>query len=860
MKTPQDSPQRQPSVKNTRRVKKPLDKPVGKGSGGSSQSLVRRQSMANSPHQVQPPPLKQKARLKGCLVSLGALAILVASGAAVVGGIWLAILLMVNPNAVVWLNRYLPQWTRISVSDSSPPKTLETIQNEVRQSGLIPGEALFLSKNGIDDGSTALLLPISKSPPACQLNCEQLVQLRVYQPTKPGYYELATQLEIAGPEEYFVLSSLLNTQADQATESRSLPLTKISRFDDKAPEPGFWFNLSGQRLSGDTPMTYGQVVHYNPDQMHLSVMLQWTTPNEQTPYWQQVTGDAKSELVINQTVGLEPRFKVYQLRPRNFVPNPIVLEEISLIQPALDTPTFRNALLLARHGLWSPALQLLQSSKKNNGSAAAQAQIDLIQLHAQITQSQAKQAWANPSSSIVANLIDGRWADALLIFQSFVPGVQAQDIVTQLKTDSGGLWERVETALKVNPDNMEVKAWGALILAAKQGRLKAIAWLTQLSKDKPVNYASINELLDRLDTVLGTASPTNSQGSRIIGTAQPVLNVNPKDWLQPEDLQGPNEGTRMAGRISAPSGNIPTPPVSAQASPIPNPSVSPTASPLERGGVPNLQLEPLQVWYQVQVAAFHDGQRWWQAPFSNLFLPNSVSAKQLWNYLGLGTESQIQITVWNAEGRQESTRATVKAVSFQGGVLQLLAAGDVLPTFKTADSAAKSRLLAYTDAALQWIEPSSTTVSSLNQVQPQWVSALLPTLRGELAKSGHLKSGALPTNAAMLKEMGQWSVQLVELTGNNKPDAVLTLYEDRIFGALKTLNNKRPVENNELYRPLTLIFSDDGTLIYSELSQDANTSLTAIADLEDGGPAALVLNGKNTYSLRRWSPENNRFE
>jgi hypothetical protein len=145
-----------------------------------------------------------------------------------------------------------------------PQKPWKAIQEEVRKSDLIPGEALFLSKNGIDDGSTALLLPILKSPPACQLDCEQIVELRVYQPTQPGYYQLATQLEIAGPEEYFVLSSLLNTQVEQTSESRSLPLTKISRFDDKAPEPGFWFNLSNQRLSGDTPMTYGQVVHYNP--------------------------------------------------------------------------------------------------------------------------------------------------------------------------------------------------------------------------------------------------------------------------------------------------------------------------------------------------------------------------------------------------------------------------------------------------------------------------------------------------------------------------------------------------------------------------------------------------------------------
>jgi hypothetical protein len=842
MKTPQDSRHRQPPVRDTRQGKKSLKKPVGAGSAKSSQQLAHTQPNL-SKSSVETQPEKQTSALKGCLVTLGAFALLLASSGVIVGGIWLGILLMINPNAVVWLNQYLPQWTRIPVDATTQPKTLEAIQNEIRQRGLIPGEPLPLSKNGMNDGSTALLLPISKSPPSCQIDCEQIVELRVYQPTTPGYYQPVTQLAIAGPEEYFVLSSLMNTNSEQATESRSLPLTQLNRFEENAPEQGFWFNLSGQRKSGDTPMTYGQVVHYNPDQLHLSVMLQWTTPNEQTPYWQQVTGDTTSEMVINRTVALEPHFKVYQLRPRNFVPNPIVLEEISLIQPALDNPAFRNALLLARHGLWSPALQLLQSQKKNNWSPAAQAQMDVIQVHAQLTQAQAKQAWASPSSSILANLIDGRWADALLIFQSSVPGTQAQDIVTMLKTDSGGLLDRIETALKVYADDADIKAWGALILTAKQGRLKALDWLEQLSKAKPVNFFRINELLDRLDTVLGTTLSTNRHGSRIIGTAQPVLNVNPADWLQPDNLDGRQENTGIDENVLPNTETTPSPT-----------SALPTTS-------PNLQLEPLQVWYQVQVAAFHDGQRWWRSPFSNLLLPNSVSPKQLWSYLGLDTDAKIQITVWNGDGRQEATIATVKAISLQGGVLQLLAAGEVLPTFKTADAAVKSRLLAYTDAAIRWIEPSSLTLSNLNQVQPQWISTLLPTLWRELVNSGHYnKSDVLPSNTLLLQEMGEWSVRLVELTGNDKPDAVLTLYEDLIFGALKRADDKRPVGDSQVYKPRTLIFSDSGTLLYSEFSQDANTSLTAIADLEDGGPAALVLNGRSNYTLKRWSTQNKRFE
>jgi hypothetical protein len=57
-----------------------------------------------------------------------------------------------------------------------------------------------------------------------------------------------------------------------------------------------------------------------------------------------------------------------------------------------------------------------------------------------------------------------------------------------------------------------------------------------------------------------------------------------------------------------------------------------------------------------------------------------------------------------------------------------------------------------------------------------------------------------------------------------------------------------------------MIFSDTGALLYSEFSKDASTTLTAIADLGDGGPAALVINDPNTYSLKRWSPQRKRFD
>ncbi len=809
-KTPQDSQKHLPPVKASQRGKKPSGKPT-RANGKTMVPLKKQVS-------------KPKSRLNGCLVKLGAIAIIFASGGLVVGGAWLAIRLMIDPNTVLWLNQFLPAWTRIPVAASSSPQTLAAIQDKIRQSGLIAGEPQSLNSE--------LLLPILASKADCQTDCQQIVELRVYQPIGPSgndtYYQLVAELPIVGPEEYFVLSTPVSAKADNAGVSRSLALTKLTRFDSKAPGQGFWFNLSGHQSSGDTPMTYGQIIHYNPDQMHLSIMLQWTSPNESQPYWQEITGGSSAELIVDRMVGLEPQFKVYQIKPRKFVPDPIFLEEISLAQPALDTPAYRNAMILARHGLWSPAQQWLKSQKSKKWSTTAQAQLDFVQLHAQVTDAQSKQAWATPSQQILANLIDGRWADALLVFQSSAPGSSVQEIATFLKNDSGDLWERVEASLKVNPNDENVKAWGALILAAQQNRAKAIAWLRQITFSNTfVSTAetfTINsqfyELLDHLEGTFTTASGGDS--SQIVGTAQVIQKVNETDWRPPE-----NKNTGLAIRN-----------ISSQS--------------------PTLQLEPQQVWYQVQVAAFNDGQRWKQPPFSDLPVPTVAYGSQLWNYLGLGANSRIQITAWTVEGTQESTIATIKAAVYRDGSLQLLASGEPLLS-TTQGTANKTRLLAHTESSLRWLEPVSLSFWDLNQLQPQWVSTILPVLWRELLKSGQLKSGEFPSLTAMLSEIGHWSVRPIDLTGNKQPEAVLTLYED-LSGASQKPDVTRPINDNQLYKPRTLIFSDTGSLIYSEFSKDAQTSLTALADLGDGGSAALILNGSNAYNLKRWSVERQRFE
>lgn len=265
--------------------------------------------------------------------------------------------------------------------------------------------------------------------------------------------------------------------------------------------------LSGERSQGVSAIAYGQILYYNPKTSDLSVLLPWTSTQGQIPQWQQVTGGGWRELVIDQTVDLEPQFSVYQVNDINN----IQLEEISLQKPALNSPTYRNAILLGQNGLYSPAWKWLQQQQQNHKSwsTAAQAQMDLIELYAQFTQKQAEQTWASPSQQILADLIDGRWGSALQVFESATDNIP--EVATMLEADRGQLWDRVTAALQVNPNRPEVQAWGALIVGAKSGNDSAIAWLKQQPQTTTSTLGYINKLLSRLEGTSTPETPANTE-------------------------------------------------------------------------------------------------------------------------------------------------------------------------------------------------------------------------------------------------------------------------------------------------------------------------------------------------------------
>jgi len=474
-------------------------------------------------------PLKPK--VKWTRVA-GAIALMVMLSGVIAGSGWLALQLIVNPRSSGWVNQWLPGWLP-SKGTEQPFRTLQAIRAELRSQGKTVGELLELGKNvSVDDRTTVsdLLLPVLEPRPNCQSDCDQIVELRLYQRATDGrsainepLYSLVDQVEIAGPEESFAIAPLVDAKSDNQGSSRALPLTRVTRYD-LPPSQGVWLNLSGKRDRGNETLAYGQIIHYNPSRFHLSKKLQWTSPTGEAPVWKEVTGGGTSELIVNHTIGMEPQFEAYQIKPLSFLPSPVQLESISLAESALQQSTYQSALLLARAGLWSTSLKWLESLKEKlpakEWSSTAQAQFDLIRWHAQVTQIQADGSWASPSQQVLANLIDGRWERALQVFQSSIAA--SHETADVLKADVGRLENRIKAFGQTGSDKLEVKAWGALLVAAQKGQPNAIAWLKKLPKVTAAEVAQISALTKRLDPAFTEETLPDNNSSQITDTIQPI--------------------------------------------------------------------------------------------------------------------------------------------------------------------------------------------------------------------------------------------------------------------------------------------------------------------------------------------------
>lgn len=773
-------------------------KPTPKSSPGNQSDGNGKKRAASNP--------QKKSQHRGWLWSTLALALLLSSAGLIVAFAWMSILFIFNPEQLAWVNEFLPEWVQIPVNNSERPQSLKEIQD-----GLSPQQIAGKSLP-LDEESDSFLLPIFQQRVNCQSDCQEIVELRVYQRSEnlefqsqsEKYYYLATQLPITAPDE-----SLIDRALEYRDDNSRLPLTEIQSLGSDTGTPGFWLTLWGQRQQETNAIAYGYIIYYNPQRQNLLQLLSWQSPQGEIPQWQQVTGGGAKELVIDQTVGLEPQLNVYQVQSTNYYLNPIQLTEISLKSPEFQDSAYADALLIARNGLWTPAfewLQFIQKQQKGSLPAAAQAQVDVIRLHSQLTKAQADISWASPSQQVLAELIDGRWAKALQVFEASPQN--AQEIATLLKADTGRLWNRTVAALRVNPMRQDVQAWATLILAAQKGEKSANSWLKSQPNITPATLTYVQGLLPQLQGEVVKPPILPNHPSQIMGAVQPVAEINSSEWLQP-------------------NGNA------------------------------DLKLTDNQIWYRVEVNAFHDGKSWLSSPFRNLQPPSNSPAQFFWRTLGINSNSVIQIIIWDAQGKQQITSATIKAVRWQNGVLQLLAAGPEIANYQ--QNPLQPKPLALTETTLEWVQPSPITLTTLYQQNPQAVEAMLAIMWRSLQQIGQMTVGDVPSFGQIQAQLGDWPLQMIDLTNDTQPEMVLTISAEAI-ASLQDINldTQTPVKNQS--RPRTLILSNTGQVIYTDFENNSGQSLTAIAKLSNSQSLALLVENAQNYSLKRWSDKNQRFE
>lgn len=316
-------------------------------------------------------------------------------------------------------------------------------------------------------------------------------------------------------------------------------------------------------------------------------------------------------------------------------------------------------------------------------------------------------------------------------------------------------------------------------------------------------------MLGRLNNhQVATSQISLSHPSRIVGTVQPITQVTKAEWLQPNSEA-------------------------------------------------DLKLGDNEIWYQMEVSAFNDGKNWLNSPFGNLHLPKTNPAKFFWEILGISSDPVIQIVTWSPNGEQEVIKATIKAVELRDGVLRLLAVGQVIP--QNQNNAFQPPPLGLTNAALEWVEPSAITLTQLSQQDPQTVKAILPTVWHSLQQSGEIPDGAVPNLQQMQQQLGDWPVQVIDLTNNGKPEIVFTISEEAI-AFLKQTTPKSEEQEQNIPRPRTLILSDGGKIVYTDFEKSNRQTLTAIAKTSDDQSLALLVENGEKYSLKRWSEQNQRFE
>ncbi len=650
-----------------------------------------------------------------------------------VGGlVGLGLIYLANPLAISWLSSSdVPAFYSNSLWNI--PKSIPQIQAELGRSYLKLGESYNLKT-----GETIYTV--------LETETQNIREIRLYQTIWDRgveKYLLVSTTTVAGIDEYFVRSPKLKyaTEAIPARlrpDRNRLPLKKLSLLNNPPSQfNGIWFSTTGN-IGG---IAYGQIYYFSNDKRSQLVELDvWTSPVGELPIWRNAlpSNSNSVQLVVNQTQTYEPSLLIFQ--PEEVIVRSIrkvQLRQVTLNEAKGQPKAYQDALVMASVGLWSPALgkfNLMVDDLRSQGkqlSPFLQEQYDLIALHAKITSDQAQ----NPNSSLgekaLVNIIDGRWSEALEIVND--TAYKGDKIAEMLAKYHPHIWQRVMTMLTFTGAK-EIKLWGGLIVLQRNGLRRAEHWL----REQKVDPKESNQLLQRLDLAPVTLDPR-----QLIGTVAYIGKGDAgSEWFLP-------------------------PP----------------------------KLESGQGWYEVNINLMKDGDKWSNAPFSELSDRSSIL---LWRILGLSINSSLGVVLYDPNGKSQTATLTAQSLWVSdNGSLRILASGEVA----LAPLLNKSILQPLVTSGGGFNPPNGSPVK-WQSLSSKTIERIVRTMYRELQRNGEV-SLSIEDFGVLVQQ--QWTLTSVSLDGSGKPEYLLLL-------------DREKVDLGDRHYPLAIAFSSDGSLIFSDMS------------------------------------------
>ncbi|PZV04140.1 MAG: hypothetical protein DCF32_12745 [Leptolyngbya sp.] len=586
---------------------------------------------------------------------------------------------------------------------------LEELRQQATASQQQVGEPLRLEILGTQ-GREVLIVPVLKAG--------AIASLHLFGSEGSGEERLraiATLPVTALPKDTVLTPWLSSPQAPTAAPTNF----KLTRLVPLPAPPiatdGLWLTLEGSWQQQGLTLRYGQLLHVDPQAQRLELLAPWSSPVNRPPQWADLDGDGPSDLVIDETVGLEPALRGFQVTPG---PR---LQSVSWVRVPVDAGAhaghYQQALRLARGGLWHPAQTQLANLKPALGQGwnpAAEAQLRLMARHGAISRQQAEQDWSTPSQHIMALLIDGQWEPALTRLETSPELLPT--LLNRLAVDQGRLWNRISAAAALPDPPPAVYVWGGLALKAQQNQPSnrdgaTLDWLNR----QPVPVIARQRLAKVLATLTTAQTPS-------------VASAKPGATAAIAPRQSPSAGA---------VGNTALPPLTAligQARPI--------SAPESGYAAPGQALDAaLGQWYAIDLRAVHQNQVW--QPGTGALPAQTTPA--VWAMVQPAAQASPQLLRWISPTTGVSAPLIVRGLSLTNGTTTLLATGP-------AASASALPPLVFSQGALMWLDAS----------------------QGETAEPGAIAAAIFGNPPLPVEAMADVAQHSLDLTDDGQIERVLT--------------------------------------------------------------------------------------